>query len=596
MQIKQFAALGVLAVFLSSCGGDINISDDTVSPPGPDVGGPPAVAPSGPCAFFFDDNDELQQGAFDGLDCTHSSSFVDFDNPLTQDMTLENFGEGAHIFSGSLFVGENFDTLGDAAAAGITQGGDGPTLTIEPGVTVALQTPTDFVAIQRGSQLMAIGTPTDPITFTSEQDIRGLTDPEETQTWGGLAIAGFGFLNNCLYEPGFDPDTNPVLELPDGVGCSDLLEGTVDDTSVNYGGTVPEDNSGVLNYVVVKHAGFAITDGNELNGITFGAVGSETTLSHIEIYSNFDDGVEFFGGGADLDFYLAMYIRDDSIDLDQGYYGTITNALVIQAGGLDEPTPTGAHCVESDGSAGGTLAVNQMNDYITQATINNLTCIISAKGPTVAGNGDPGAGINVEEGHELTLNSALVTTAYAADAVVTGTGPLDPALQPFTNYCFQLEDPADLDNALNGEIRINTSIFACADLTANGGRDAALVLNSSDSMDGAAFPDGTTGVEFLEAQDNILFATAADGSTPPDSAGGNGEVGILNSFFSLPLDQMMIDGQLVTASISGTPNLGFIGGVTEADDWTQGWTFGLNPGSRDQDLWFEVDNLPPILP
>jgi hypothetical protein len=37
-----------------------------------------------------------------------------------------------------------------------------------------------------------------------------------------------------------------------------------------------DDNSGVLRYIVVKHAGKTLGNGDELNGISFAGVGSQT--------------------------------------------------------------------------------------------------------------------------------------------------------------------------------------------------------------------------------------------------------------------------------------------------------------------------------
>ena len=82
-----------------------------------------------------------------------------------------------------------------------------------------------------------------------------------------------------------------------------------------------------MRYVVVKHAGFEVAPGDELNGVTFNAVGSGTIVENLEIYSAYDDGVEFFGGAVNITNLVALYVRDDSIDFSDGYVGTVKNAL-----------------------------------------------------------------------------------------------------------------------------------------------------------------------------------------------------------------------------------------------------------------------------
>ena len=587
MKIKALASLTALATVLTACGGgDINVDanssnvtnvDDSVTVGdnsdvniGDGAGGDNIV-----CAEYTKDG-VTRSGQSDGDNCIYSESFVNFDNPLTESITLRDIGDGAHIFQGSLFVGENYDSLDDATAAGITEGGDGPSLTIAAGVTVAFQNTNSFLAVMRGSQIFANGTAAAPVTFTSEADVNGGVGPEDVQTWGGMILNGFGFTNACEYEAGWDQTgtDDPVLAV--GTPCSIRQEGTEGETANHYGGTNIDDNSGILRYVVVKHAGFDLLPGDELNGINFGAIGSGTTLENIEVYSNSDDGVEFFGGNVDLTNYVAMYVRDDSIDIDQGYYGTITNALVIQGGAVGEPTKTGAHCVESDGSASSTKAQNIANGYTSKAVINNLTCIISAKGPGVANNGDPGAGINAEEAHHLTLNGAIVTTAYTADALTDGNGEAIAAGSlDFTNYCFQLEDSEDLENAGNGLININTSVFACHDISANKDRDADITLTAG-TVYGAI-----SGQAFLEAQDNVVATMLADdGSTPPNA----GDYVILDGFYSVPVADMIVDGAAVSFDDASATS---IGAVSADSDWTAGWTYGLHADNRGQALWFE---------
>jgi hypothetical protein len=585
--MKKLFALTAMssALLLAACGGgDINVdaknnsvtdnsvgdnSNNTTTTGG---GGGDSIV----CAEY-EKGGIVFSGQSDGTNCIYSESFVNFDNPLTESITLRNIGDGAHIFQGSLFVGENYSTLADAAAAGITKGGDGPSLTIGAGVTVAFQNTNSFVAIMRGSQIFANGTQSAPITFTSEADLLGNVEPEETQTWGGMILNGFAFTNACTYDAGWDQTSgeNPVITA--GTECSIIQEGTEGETSNHYGGAVANDNSGILRYVVVKHAGFAIDNDNELNGINFGAIGSGTKLENIEIYSNFDDGVEFFGGNVDLTNYVALYVRDDSLDIDQGYYGTIQNALVIQGGNDTEADRTGAHCVESDGSASSTKSDNITKGYTSKAKINNLTCILSAKGPGVAGNSDPSGGINAEEAHHLTVNGAIVTTAYASDAVLQGAGAAEsiPALNlDFTNYCFQLEDSEDLENAGNGLININTSVFACHDISAAKSRESDFTITAGTEY------GAITGQAFLEVQDNVVATTLADdGSTPPNS----GDFVILDGFYSVPVSSMVVDGAPVVFDSS----VSSIGAVSADDDWTSGWTYGLHDGMRGQPLFFE---------
>src|SRR5690606_2345634 len=140
------------------------------------------------------------QGSYDGTNCTYSQSFVGAGNNLKYDLTVPALPEGgAHIFEGSLFVGEAYDTDAEMLAAGIAEGGDGPVLTIEAGATLAWRTSKDFMIINRGSQIFAVGTPDAPITLTSLSDVDGTVGPEDVQQWGGVVINGFAVTNKCAY-------------------------------------------------------------------------------------------------------------------------------------------------------------------------------------------------------------------------------------------------------------------------------------------------------------------------------------------------------------------------------------------------------------
>ena len=216
--------------------------------------------------------------------------------------------------------------------------GEGSVLTIEPGTIIKGATGEGTLAsalvVARGGKIMAEGTSEKPIIFTSVQDniqpgqLSG-SNLDETQIglWGGLIILG-----------------NAPVSVE--AGLVSQIEGIpADDTFGAYGGDDPNDNSGVLSYVSVRHGGVTIGEGNEINGITFGGVGAGTVVNNIEVIGNQDDGLEWFGGTVNVTNALVWAQGDDAFDIDQGYAGTIDNYVSIA--GVDSD-----HALEIDGPEG----------------------------------------------------------------------------------------------------------------------------------------------------------------------------------------------------------------------------------------------------
>jgi hypothetical protein len=218
---------------------------------------------------------------------------------------------------------------------------DGATLTIPPGTTI-FATPADgagkapALVIEQGGKIMAEGTENSPITFTAlnpeevstesiqtDTDSEGMTMLETRGKWGGLIINGRA----------------PIT------GGTDTVEGL---TNVPYGGTDPADDSGVLKYVRVWHGGAKIADDNEINGVTFGGVGSGTVVDHCEVAFNKDDGFEFFGGTVNVKYLSVLFVGDDAFDTDEGYQGK-GQFLFTMLG------TTGNHGTEMDSKTGGNL-------------------------------------------------------------------------------------------------------------------------------------------------------------------------------------------------------------------------------------------------
>lgn len=211
----------------------------------------------------------------------------------------------------------------DMGADGTAANGVSATLTIESGVTLFGNTGQDYLVVNRGSDIRALGSASNPIVFTSEADLRG-TQPDPAQAdgeWGGIVILGSAPQNRCLSGSAYGTDT-----------CQQRIEG-VSSPDALYGGDDLNDSSGVLRYVQVKYAGFELTPDNELNGIAFGGVGDGTTVEYIQVHNNADDGVEFFGGTVNAKYLVLTGNNDESIDTDNGYQGAIQYVIVNQING-----------------------------------------------------------------------------------------------------------------------------------------------------------------------------------------------------------------------------------------------------------------------
>jgi len=551
------------ALALAGCGsGDINIQPSTsvTDSNNTTVSGGGGGA-NDACASYVNGGGQTISGVSDGTNCTYAQSFVGAGNNLEYDLTIPALPNGgAHIFEGSLFVGNSYRTNADLAANGITRGGDGPTLTVEAGATLAFQTSKDFLIINRGSQIFAVGTAQNPITITSVSDVNGTVGPEDVQQWGGMVINGFGVTNKCAYTGTRGVDLQVSGE------CHVDAEGAAGLDESQYGGDNDEDSSGRLEYVVVKHTGATVGNGDELNGISFGAVGSNTIVNNLETYSTFDDGIEMFGGSFSINNYVAVYVRDDAIDIDEGWNGTITNALVIQS------ATDGNHCIEADGLGSfDSLTAQEVEDKIAQGlnsapTINKLTCIVSANGAATATH-DPGAGWRLREGIFATINDSLLISSFAANDQTSGDD----------NYCLRIDNRSQ-QAAIDGDLQLNSVVYAC-----------------QENSRGQAFGAWNSEQEFAEAQGNI-FSVVPDGTAMSATAVSNPELQLLEGaipVFSIDYatSQVDTDGDNVgeAPGAGSMPRQGtYLGGLSQGGtDWTAGWTYGIDPANRGQALWFE---------
>ena len=206
---------------------------------------------------------------------------------------------------------------------------DGVTLTIQPGTILKGRegqgTTASALIVSQGAKINAQGTAALPIIFTSILDnievgefIGTNLTKEDNQKWGGLIILGKAPISAT------NGDTETTIEgLP------------ADEPFAKYGGSVADDNSGKLEYVSIRHGGILIGEGNEINGLTLGGVGSGTVIENIEVYATLDDGIELFGGTVNVKNALIAWQGDDGVDIDQNYSGTVDNFTVIHGVGVN---------------------------------------------------------------------------------------------------------------------------------------------------------------------------------------------------------------------------------------------------------------------
>lgn len=549
MKLKNVFALNVLAATLAACGGgDIKLNpSNTVTDSNNNTtinnGASSSSVAANPCASYELGGQKVQ-GVLNGANCTYGVTFVSDTRPLTTDLDIPALPNGGvHIFQDSLFVGEDVDANAVAAGVKVPAAGAGPILTIKPGAKLAFSNPVDYVRVARGSQIFAEGTKEAPIIFSATKDLIEKTATEgDRGLWGGVQILGQGLTNKCT-----DPNNCHIT--------SEGRPGT-------YGGNNNAESSGSLKYVVVKHAGYEVVDGNELNGITFYAVGSGTQVDYVQTYSTRDDGFEMFGGAVNLKHVVAVNVADDSFDFADGYVGNIQFALAIHTSGANR-------CIEGDntgeGRADGILPM-------THPRISNHTCITSAvdtnQGTFPTSKGDS-EGPLLREGTQFEIYNSIITSN------ATGMS---------SNECFEQDDtegPETIDAMEAGISVVKSTLVACSEAIrtgkvdpSNAGFNAKTWFTAAGNNNVVIDSTVTGGLPATVIKD--LATNPRAYITAPTFSDGNTTAITIPVFDVTKLSQ---NPSTTTAPVAGTNDffeaVNFIGAVSEANDWVSGWTVGM---------------------
>lgn len=321
----------------------------------------------------------------DGLGCL--GPFVDVSGDITEDTTWT--ADKVYRLVGGTFIK------------------DGATLTVEAGTTVigGVGLPggeKPILLAERGGRLVAVGTPTHPVVFTTENPVgsRQLGD------WGGVLLLGRSTLN-----------------VPGGIAIAEGTEGQ------QYGGgetPIVDDDSGHLSYVRIEYGGFPISPDNEVNALSMFAVGSGTQLDHIQVKFNDDDGFEWFGGAASLKYGLTTFVSDDMFDYSFGWQGNGQFWVGLEKG---EAADNG---MEVDNSESGVGAFT--DEPRTRPTLSNVTLI----GTGAEDSPDGGKGFNLRRGAGVLLRNFII--------------------QGFKGPGFDLDDEATCDN-LPDDLVVDYGVF-----------------------------------------------------------------------------------------------------------------------------------------
>ncbi|MBT3741799.1 MAG: hypothetical protein P8N27_11020 [Polaribacter sp.] len=173
----------------------------------------------------------------------------------------------------------------------------GATLTIPAGTNIqAVNGGTSvYIAVLKGGKIDIQGTESSPVYMSSASGNAG--------DWGGLTICG-------------DATTTAGVDAEAEVG------------GFIYGGTNDADDSGSINYLIIKGTGAQINADSQYNGVSLYAVGSGTSISNVAVIDGSDDGIEFFGGTVSATNLFLENNEDDSIDWTEGWNGTVNNAYI----------------------------------------------------------------------------------------------------------------------------------------------------------------------------------------------------------------------------------------------------------------------------
>jgi hypothetical protein len=307
----------------------------------------------------------------------------------------------------------------------------GATLTIEPGtIIMGDKTTTGSLIIERGAKLMAEGTAQRPIVFTSAQP----AGSRNYGDWGGVVVLGNAPTNK--------PTTTIVEGIPDAP----------------YGGTDPNDNSGVIKYVRIEFGGVAISPNNEINGLTLGGVGAGTKIEYVQVSYCGDDSFEMFGGTVNAKYLIAHRGWDDDFDTDFGYSGNVQYGLAIRNPEIADQSQSNGFESDNDNPA-------TTSDPRTRATFSNMT-ILGPLDRGAAPNNLYGRAAHLRRNTRQAIFNSVLTgyrVGVHIDGSITQADALAGELEIMNTTLAAMEIPVGTYASSNGAVTVSAASQAIVD-------------------------------------------------------------------------------------------------------------------------------------
>lgn len=392
----------------------------------------------------------------------------------------------------------------------------GYTITIQPGTTIQGRKGTNSsLIIKRGAKILADGTASQPIVFTSS----ATEGQKRLGDWGGLVILGRA-KNNGSYN-----GVNGVMEIEGGINNAngDGLHGGNDD----------EDNSGIVRYVRLEFGGYPFQPDREINGLTCGSVGRGTIIDYVQVSYCNDDAYEFFGGTVNAKHLISFRNLDDDFDTDNGYRGKIQFGIAVRDTAIADGAAGGAsNGFETDNDGSGSAA-----QPFTAPVFSNMTIIgpLFTSTTTIAAPFRRGA--HIRRNSRMSLFNSIIMGWPSAGAGVLIDGSTTEA------------------NCASNELEIASTIIAgCpTPLRVNSGSTFNINVWFNDAAKGNSILTNNTDVNLTSINSYTSFNPTPSAASPALSGAS----------FS---NSKLVGMQTVT----------YKGAVGSGDTWWQGWTRFFN--------------------